>query len=219
MSTRIKHHPDAATLMSFAAGSLSEPLAAVVSAHASMCSDCRSAIRDMETIGAALVLAGAAAEDDAPVRRPAVPTRAHTGAVPAGQAAPVGDKRLPLPIALAYGLSLDRIPWKRLGPGVWHHRLAVSAGVAGDLRLLKIASGRRMPEHGHGGAELTLVIDGTYSDQTGTYGRGDIQDVDEDVEHTPVADGITGCVCLIASEHPARFKGRIARLLQPWTGM
>ncbi len=76
-----------------------------------------------------------------------------------------------------------------------------------------------MPDHGHGGAELTLVLDGAYADQTGEYGAGDIQDVDENVEHTPMADSGTGCICLIASESPARFKGWIGRLFQPFTGM
>ena len=76
-----------------------------------------------------------------------------------------------------------------------------------------------MPDHGHGGAELTLVLEGAYSDETGAYRRGDMQDVDETIEHTPVADTETGCICLIASEQPARFKGLVGRLLQPWTGM
>jgi putative transcriptional regulator len=76
-----------------------------------------------------------------------------------------------------------------------------------------------MPDHGHGGGELTLVLKGAYADETGEYRAGDVQDVDEDVEHTPVADPVAGCVCLIASEKPARFKGWIGKLLQPLTGM
>ena len=127
--------------------------------------------------------------------------------------------RLPAPIAATYGLSLDSIPWKRLGPGVWHHRLALRQEGDGDLRLLRIAPGRKMPDHGHGGAELTLVIEGSYSDVTGKYRRGDIQDVDEGIEHQPIVDKDGECVCLIASEHPARFKSLVGRLTQPWTRM
>lgn len=127
--------------------------------------------------------------------------------------------RLPAPIAHHYGLSFDRIPWRRLGPGIWHHRLPLAAGATGDLRLLKITAGRRMPEHGHGGTELTLVLDGAFDDATGHYGRGDVQDVDEETEHIPIADRDAGCICLVASEQPARFKGIVSRLLQPLTGM
>lgn len=214
----IRNHPDSATLMSFAAGALAEPLAAVVAAHAAMCVSCRREIADMEMIGSALMLqlgaggklAGSVAIE--PVRALAAvkaPTTMHAES----------GERLPSPIARAYGLTFETIPWKRLGPGVLHHRLSLSPGAEGDLRLLKITAGRRMPEHGHGGTELTLVLDGAYGDETGTYRRGDMQDIDEDVEHTPVADAEAGCVCLIASDRPARFKGLVARLVQPWTGL
>ncbi len=214
----IKNHPDPATLLSFAAGTLPEALAAAVAAHAALCAECRGEIADMELIGASLMLR------TEPVERP---TRSVVRAPAPGLPSPklpattrdFHDDRLPSPIARVYGLTFDTIPWKRLGPGVWHHRLPLTDGVEGDLRLLKIAAGRRMPEHGHGGSELTLVLDGAYSDETGTFRFGDIQDVDEDIEHTPMADPDVGCVCLIASDRPARFKGLVARLVQPWTGL
>ena len=76
-----------------------------------------------------------------------------------------------------------------------------------------------MPEHGHGGCEMTLVLAGSYHDETGAFGPGDLQDVDESVEHKPLTDAVTGCICLIASERPARFKGLFGRLFQPLTGM
>lgn len=219
MTSPIKHHPDTTTLMSFAAGSLAEPLAATVAAHLSLCPTCRTELRDMERIGAAVLsaLPGAAAS-------PRMPTTAQSLFAEASVAASVPQRartsdRLPAPIAEHYGLGFDSIPWKRLAPGVWHHRLALSPNATGDLRLLKIAAGRKMPDHGHGGEELTLVLDGAYRDETGAYGPGDIQDVDSETEHSPVADDRVGCVCLIASEQPARFKGLIGRLMQSWTGM
>ena len=217
MTTTIMRHPDPATLMGFAAGSLAEPLAAVVAAHLDMCEACRAEVADLELLGAVLMADAEAPREDAatavvpvrPIDRATEDVVCH--ADPSGM--------LPAPLASAFRLSFDSIPWKRLGPGVWHHRLPLSAGVAGDLRLLKIGPGRVMPDHGHGGAELTLVLEGAYSDETGAYRRGDMQDVDETVEHTPVADKEAGCICLIASEKPARFKGLIGRLMQPWTGM
>ena len=219
MSTTIHRHPDAETLMSYAAGALAEPLSAVVAAHLSMCEGCLIETADMELIGSVLLTAPAGGLEA--VRGVAVPPRpaeqrGTTVAVDAGHAA---RGRLPMPIAARYGLSFETIPWKRLAPGVLHHRLAVSPGVDGDLRLLKIAPGCTMPEHGHSGTELTLVLDGAYADETGEYRAGDVQDADAEVEHTPVTDRDHGCVCLIASEGPARFKGLIAKLIQPWTGL
>lgn len=217
MSTTIMRHPDPATLMGFAAGSLAEPLAAVVAAHLDMCEACRGEVADLELLGGVLVANAGPPRDGAATT--VIPVRPIDRAAEAivRHADPTG--LLPAPLASAFRLSFSTIPWKRLGPGVWHHRLPLSAGVAGDLRLLKIGPGRVMPDHGHGGAELTLVLDGAYSDETGAYRRGDMQDVDETVEHTPVADKQAGCICLIASEKPARFKGLVGRLMQPWTGM
>ena len=212
----IMRHPDPATLMGFSAGSLAEPLAAAVAAHVDMCAACRAEVADLELLGAALMAKVAAGEEHT---TPSIPKRSadHAAAASERHVDPTG--KLPRPLALAYRLSFDAIPWKRLGPCVWHHRLSLSPGAAGDLRLLKIGPGRVMPDHGHGGSELTLVLEGAYSDETGAYRRGDMQDVDETVEHTPVADKETGCICLIASEKPARFKSLAGRLMQPWTGM
>lgn len=224
MNNMIKRHPDATTLISFAAATLAEPLAAVVSAHAAVCQQCRNELANLDLLGATLLLgqaprlAGQGEERDA--LSSVVPLRpTGSGAQEAPKRPLDAAERLPFPIAVGYGLSFDTIPWKRLGPGVWHHRLPLSAGIDGDLRLLKISPGRLMPDHGHGGAELTLVLDGAFSDVTGEYRLGDLQDVDDGLEHKPLTDEIAGCICLIASERPARFKGLFGRLFQPLTGM
>ncbi len=214
MTNEIKHHPDEATLMSYAAGTLAEPLAAVVAAHVSMCSHCRADVADMELLGATLLLSKPSA--GGALRPPARPMEVS---ISRSRRDVTEASRLPHPIASAYGLSFDAIPWKRLGPGVWHHKLPLTAATSGDLRLLRIGPGRAMPDHGHGGSELTLVLEGAYSDVTGTYRRGDIQDIDEGVDHRPIVDGSGECVCIIASEHPARFKSLLGRLVQPFTGM
>lgn len=219
MTSHIQRHPDSATLMFFVAGGLAEPLAAATAGHLSMCAICRSEVRDLELIGAALLQAEPCSEASAPVTACGPPPDGSEAPVAGATSYDVQRDALPEPIARRYGITLDTVRWKRLGPGVLHHRLALSPGVEGDLRLLKIAAGARMPEHGHGGGELTLVLHGAYRDETGCYRRGDLQDVGEEIEHRPIADEETGCVCLIASERPARFKGIIGRVLQPWTGM
>lgn len=215
----IKHHPDSATLMSFAAGSLGEALSAVVAAHLDLCPRCSAENRRMERIGAAMFEALAPA--------------GMTAAAPATLAARVaerpsrsakldadddGEYDVPRPLRRLVGGELDRIPWKRIGIGVWHYPLPLSADAKGDLRLLKVAAGQAMPEHGHGGAELTLMLRGSYRDEVGTFRKGDLADLDDDIEHRPVADLEEGCICLIASEEKARFRGLVARLFQPLTG-
>jgi putative transcriptional regulator len=210
----ISHHLDDATLLSFAAGSLPEALAAVASAHVAVCPVCAAEVRRMEAVGTAL-FAGLV---PMPVQKPAsvmAVRRAEADVEPEPVRIPL-PADIPHPIAHLVGDDLDAVAWRPLGLGLWHYRLPAKTG---DLRLLKVGPGRRMPEHSHGGAELTLLLRGSYSDETGVYRAGDVSDMDADVTHRPVSDPHQGCICLIASEKPARFKGLIPRMVAPLTGM
>ncbi len=84
-----------------------------------------------------------------------------------------------------------------------------------SVRLLHIPAGQAMPDHGHRGMELTLVLQGAFSDGTGRYGRGDLDVETEKTQHTPVAEAGLPCICLSATDAPLRFTGFIPRMLQP----
>jgi putative transcriptional regulator len=209
----ITHHLDDATLMSFAAGALPAALSAVAAAHADMCPRCRHEVAAMERLG------GAVMADLSPVaiERPEAlqPMPIQAGArEPSRHTAAAGNGEIPRPITGLLGGGLDAVAWRWLGPGMWDHTLPLTG--AGKLRLLKVAPGRNVPEHGHGGAELTLVLRGSFHDETGRYARGDVADLDETVAHQPVTDPGGDCICLIANEKPERFRGLVARLLQPF---
>lgn len=213
----ISHHPDDATLLSCAAGSQPEAFAAVLAAHLSMCPRCAVEAHKLVQIGAVLF------DSLAPVPVGCAPPviTATGGETEAGSLSRIKSKvgETHFPLAWLIGRDLDKVPWRRLGPGIWHCPLKLSEGAKGDLRLFKVAPGQALPEHGHGGAELTLVLRGSYRDEIGCFGAGDVADLDEDVEHRPVADSKEGCVCLMATEAKARFKGLIARLVQVFTGI
>ncbi|MGF1649245.1 MAG: ChrR family anti-sigma-E factor [Hyphomicrobiaceae bacterium] len=217
----LTHHPDDATLMSFAAGSLPEALSAVVSTHLMVCPECRKRVTSMESIGAALMQA--MDSDRAPIARPspsalqAFEATDHLQHRP--RARPSASALAPSEaVSHVLGTPLSDVKWRRLGLGVWHCPIPLQSG-RGDLRLLKVQRGLAMPEHGHGGSELTLIIEGAYRDEIGTFSAGDVADLDDTVEHRPVADPETGCICLIAMEEKIRFKGMIGRLLQPFSGL
>jgi len=207
----ITHHLDDSTLMTCAAGSQPEALAAVILSHLSFCPRCRAEVKTHSLIGEVL-FDGLRPE---PVSREAPVIALRAGEADAAPAADTSD--LPAPLKAALAGDVDAIRWRRLAPGVWHAPLALSAGATGDLRLYKLAPGVTLPEHGHGGTELTLVIDGSYTDAFGTYRRGDISDLGDDTEHRPVADPEHGCICVVGTDRRMRFKGFLARLLQPFT--
>ncbi|MFN3868588.1 MAG: ChrR family anti-sigma-E factor [Hyphomicrobiaceae bacterium] len=223
----ITHHPDAATLMSYAAGSLPEPLAAIVACHAAVCPACRREIEWLELAGGEFV---SQLPETAMSSRPLGASEIGARAARPGKASPAGSRSsrtieavpsgdVPGPLVPLVGPSLDKVSWKYMAPGIRHVRLPLSKGVKGDLRLFKVAPGRAMPDHGHGGAEMTLLLAGSYTDEFGRFARGDVADLDTDAEHQPVADKDEGCICLIATIEPARYKGLLARLAQPFVGI
>jgi putative transcriptional regulator len=204
-------HLDDSTLMSFAAGSLPAALAVVAAAHLAVCPRCRDEVSMMEMLGGTLLgdLPGASMLGQVPAppvmeRRPSsAPARAAPGEVPA-------------PLARLIGDNLDAVAWRWVSPGSWLRRVPLAG--AGQLHLYKCASNVTLPEHAHEGSELTMVLRGTQADSTGLYRPGDICDLDESVEHAPVA-GADGCICVVAQDHRVRFRSMIVRLARPWHGM
>jgi len=214
----IHHHLDDATLLRYASGDLDEAFAVVIAAHLAMCNECRRAAHRAEEIGGRLLetgdvepLAGDAIERmmqrlDAPEAAPARPSAEPGGAVP-------------LPLRRYVGPDLETIRWKTVAPGVRKHDIATTSATPSSLYMLHIAPGKAVPEHGHGGAEVTLVLSGAYRDELGRFGPGDIADLDEHIEHRPKVEAGAPCICLVATEAPTRFKGFFSRLLQPLVGI
>ena len=215
----ILHHPGSESLMSCSAGSMPEAFAAVMAAHMDVCPQCREELALMENIGVVLFKN----MSPSPMTREA-PVMAARRAEADGETSVVRSTKIsagdmPVPLRSIAGDYLDDIAWKRLAPGLMHYQFPLSKTAIGDLRLIKVAPGMALPEHGHGGSELTLILRGAYTDKTGRDRVGDLADLDDNIEHQPIADAVEGCICLVASDHKIRFKSIMARLVQPFTGM
>jgi putative transcriptional regulator len=209
------HHPGAECLMSCSAGSMPEAFAAIMATHMAMCPQCQKDLAIMEHIGTVLFdkIAPAAVAKPAPVA--AMMARE---AEPDGTALPAAEGDVPATLVASVGHHLDKVSWSRVSPGVWQHRIPLSKGAKGDLRLIKVAPGQKIPQHAHSGEEMTLVLRGAYDDETGRYEAGDVADFYGDVDHAPVADAEAGCICLSATMGRMKFKSPLARLIQPLTG-
>ncbi|MET3925674.1 ChrR family anti-sigma-E factor [Devosia sp. 2618] len=214
----IQHHPDITTLMAFSAGTLEGPYATVIATHLAMSPGGRETLRHIDTIGGALLSAEPRAE-------------ISVGALDRLMGA-LGDERIvvtppdergtdsvPLPLQQYLPGGLDAVRWQWTGPGVATADLDWGDDGKSRLMLLRVGAGRRVPEHGHGGHELTLILQGAYKDRFGVFARGDIADHDEDVEHQPIAEPGEDCICLVAVDAKLTFRGRLMRTLQPLFGM
>jgi putative transcriptional regulator len=187
-------------------------LAVVVAAHVALCRHCRDEAATMEMLGGALLgdLPGIALLGPEPDMPEAAPP------LPAAAASPAGSAEVPAPLARLIGSDLDAIRWRWVSPGAWLRRVPV-VGI-GQMHMIRCSPSIPLPEHGHAGSELTMVLRGTLSDHTGLYQAGDVCDLDDSIVHTPTA-GTDGCICVVAQDRRVRFSSLIVRLARPWHGM
>lgn len=213
-----QHHLDEATLVSYCSGSLPEGLAVVAGAHLQLCPSCRELLRHAERIGGLLMQGQMPVP--APDHRAAMLARLdEVDQAPVIRVAPRGEDPDLLPVSLHphFGQRYSQLAWRRLIPGV--RMVRAKSGGKGSLVMFDIVPGVSMPVHSHGRSELTLVLKGAYRDALGQFGPGDISDLDETIEHQPVAWGDTSCICVAATDAPLRFSTLIPRLMQPFIGL
>lgn len=109
------------------------------------------------------------------------------------------------------GMSIADVPWKKVMPGLAEHKIPDVDGC--EVSLLRIDGGKAMPVHTHHGSEITLVLQGSFSDQNGTYGVGDIAYADDEINHKPVAEPGETCICFAVVDAPLELTGPIGRLM------
>ena len=73
--------------------------------------------------------------------------------------------------------------------------------------------GAKVPLHTHNGKEFILVLEGSFSDEYGTYSKGDLQINDSKIKHKPLSCHKNGCICLTITEEDLVFFGPFAPLL------
>lgn len=198
-------------LLAHALGVLGRAHDLVVAGHLSLCPGCRSAAEADMAVGGNLL--------DALPPTPLGPDALECAlerirtVSEGGDEAEITPEATPdardLPAALREMLEAARPRW--LAPGVRQSLLLRRA--EGTLRLLRVRPGKALPRHGHHGTELTLVLRGAFADERARYGRGDLAEADEEVEHRPVAEAGDDCVCLIATVGRLRFGGVLGQLM------
>ena len=210
----IRHHLSDPLLMAYSAGQLPEAFSLVVATHVSLCDDCRSRLMAFDTLGGALI------EDAVAVRMADDSLEATLARISGGpQAEPARATRslggvFPAPLRDYVGGDLSAVRWRSVGMGVRQAILKTDSGAT--ARLLHIPAGQAVPDHGHRGMELTLVLQGAFRDTEDRFGPGDVEIATEDLEHTPVAELGADCICLAATDAPLRFNRLIPRIAQPF---
>lgn len=212
----IKHHPDARLLNEFAAGSLSLAQSLCVAAHLNYCETCRRHHKQLQQLASAMFenLAPQTVDNSTLA---AVLNRLDEKSPLSHQSSDslVEGEDYPALIQRLIHGDFQDLPWKRI-----NSKLKISRLRTGDREneaaLYHIRAGGSIPEHTHKGNELTLVLEGSFSDEEGVYQQGDFLMRDSGHKHTPTAAKTGDCVCLGVLDASIEFTGWNYRLLNPF---
>jgi putative transcriptional regulator len=209
------HHPSGEFLIDYAAGALSPAESLLIAVHLDFCSDCRRAAHVAHQIGGTLLdtivplaLPPTAfqrtlqAIDAPPMSVEAVIRSAPTFAVewPAVLRDRLASSQLSRWRKLPAGFRALRVPFEDRSSRVW---------------VMDAPGGRGPLRHSHVADEWTVVLQGGFTDETGTYAAGDFAYMGSGDEHTMVAEPGEGCVCVLLVREQPRYLTLAGKLLAP----
>jgi putative transcriptional regulator len=211
----ITHHPDEALLTAYASGASDEAISLIVATHLYYCAICRTQSAQLETIGGGLL--------EALAPQPLVAGALESTLAKLDQAKtyersrPASSRDGTPGVLRAYlGGDLRDVRWRRMGPKLAYAPLFRRGKVA--ARLLRGIPGAESGIHTHQGLEYTLVLQGGYTDVTGSYAAGDLQVMAAGERHNPVADPGADCVNLAVTTGRLRFDDLIQKIAAPLFG-
>jgi putative transcriptional regulator len=193
-------------LAGYAAGTLARPLHALVAAHLELSPRNRSFVASLEAARGAELAQGEAlplTNRDAQLAT----IFAQSVEAPSLQASNIGSSLFPPSLARYLNVDPIHVPWRFKLPGVKEYRVEHSNG--GEVSLLWIRAGRKMPQHSHEGQEATLLLQGGFTDTMGHYRRGDIAIADAELDHKPRADSDEDCICFAVTDAPLTLTGPV----------
>jgi putative transcriptional regulator len=217
----IKFHPDDNMLHDFVQAKLPTSVSVAVSIHVEMCEDCRHKVSKLTESQAEQEFHVSQKQnsefDDIELSELELGdmidfiTRDETKdkhVMEKRETYRIGEKDHALPQALTH---LNLGSWQSIGP-LSRSRVNLEDG---ELRssILHIDAGGDVPQHTHNGFELTLLLDGSFSDDMGTYHKGDFILLDQNHQHQPKTE--EGCVCYTVVSDALHFTQGMSRLLNP----
>ena len=210
----VNYHPDTRLLNEFASGALPLAQSVCVSLHINYCEQCRRSHQRLQQLGSALFEELAPQQVDDSLLSTVMSRLDEEPQALSYQNAPADDKGPPLIQRLMKGDYTD-LDWKKVSSNVRISRLR-TGDVDNEFALYHINAGASIPKHTHKGTELTLVLEGAFSDEEGHYKVGDFVIRDAQQQHTPTATQDRDCICIGVLDAPIKFTDWKYRMVNPF---
>ena len=211
----IFHHPSSEMLAAYSAGSLPLSNALCISAHVEMCEECQTNMLRLDCLGAHVF------NDLKPVTvdrdlKDSVLSRLDGIEPKVTQDIVSRPRSTDIPYCLSQFIpeNYDDLEWTRFSPSIRRSYLCTD-GNGAQLALVRIKAGGSTGHHTHTGDEVTMLLKGAFSDESGLYQKGDFVLRDSQHTHRPVATKDGECICLTVVDAPIQFTGFFTRWLNP----
>lgn len=215
-----KYHPETRFIADYAAGSLPSSQALCVAAHLHYCETCRRRIQHITDLGSILF-------EDLPPLQPSLDfsslmariDTSHENEADLAVSASASQNRktdteLPASLEKLTKGNLEGLPWHAIGKYFRYSELEVGDPER-ETSLFNIKAGGNVPRHSHRGDEITVVLQGSFSDQDDNYHTGDFIVRTAGETHKPVAAQHEDCLCLSTLNSPIQMTNWFYRLLFP----
>jgi putative transcriptional regulator len=217
MSKHLSHHPDKEMLVEFSAGTLATAPSICVSAHLHFCEQCRNELLSLDQIGSQLMTEAEPAEVDENLFNRVMDKIDQAEATNQQSAESSPDERV-----AGFPLSVSKLIKNKYHTPIWK-RLSASVDVARfktgqkdfEVALHRICAGGKTPKHDHHGLEYTVVLKGSFSDESAVYKEGDFLIRQPGDVHQPMGAQNGECICLSALEAPIRLRNPLGFLMKP----
>jgi putative transcriptional regulator len=206
-------HPQSDQLVEFAAGTCHTGMSVAVSVHLHYCPQCRAALSELESTSAVLF----EQQTLVPVEDSSFSTlmqRIQQEPKPEPVIKPA-KARFPKALATLLPESLDQLEWRQPMKNLRvSHLITDESGMIIGLHHMK--AGGQVPNHYHRGDEVSVVLEGGFSDQLGSYGAGDFILRTPNDTHSPRADAHEDCLMLSVVTAPVKLTGALGWLINPF---
>ena len=213
---KTNQHPQNELLTAYSAGSLPLSQALCISTHIEHCPDCARQLQRLNRVGSELMQQLKPAPASAELKNKLLDKldSLDTDSIADTATGPETDSSVPRCLRQFVSESYHQLPWRRVSSDIHSVELCRDSNGA-KVELLKIKPGGSAITHTHLGDEYTVILEGSFSDETGLYHKGDFLLREKHDKHTPVATQDRECICLAVTEGPIQFTGLFSRLMNP----
>jgi len=211
------NHPNDELLTAYSAGSLPLSQALCISTHMEHCQSCGQRLQRLNRVGSQLMQQLKPSPASAELKSRLLDQLDSLTEEQSLAEAKPNESNSSIPRCLRQFIEsgYEELPWRRVSSDIHSVELCRDSNGA-RVELLKIKPGGSATTHTHLGDEYTVILEGSFSDESGLYGQGDFMVKGAHDKHTPVATQDRECICLAVTEGPIQFTGFMSRLLNPF---